>query len=93
VPWRAAIGFGAVARIVRIYERPRYSTPLNDKFENTGHQVGIRGTREETPGQLDESMTGHLLGAAGGLETIISRPRPGAAQTSPKITTTPGSRL
>jgi len=47
------------------------STPLNDKFETQAIKSVLGEHAKKVAVSSTKSMTGHLLGAAGGLETII----------------------
>ena len=46
------------------------STPLNDKFETMSIKT-VFGENTKTPISSTKSMTGHLLGAAGGIEAVF----------------------
>tara|TARA_E500000081_G_scaffold62348_1_gene64719 strand:+ start:1582 stop:2814 length:1233 start_codon:yes stop_codon:yes gene_type:complete len=46
------------------------STPLNDKFETMSIK-SVFGNNTKTPISSTKSMTGHLLGAAGGVEAVF----------------------
>jgi len=47
------------------------STPLNDKFETQAIKSVLGNHAKKIAVSSTKSMTGHLLGAAGGLETVI----------------------
>ncbi len=47
------------------------STPLNDKFETAAIKKALGEDAYTTPVSSTKSMTGHLLGGAGGVEAII----------------------
>ncbi len=47
------------------------STPLNDKYETTAIKTALGERAREVAVSSTKSMTGHLLGAAGGIEFII----------------------
>ncbi|WP_066501791.1 beta-ketoacyl-ACP synthase II [Abyssisolibacter fermentans] len=47
------------------------STPYNDKFETEAIKTVFSGRENQIPVSSTKSMTGHLLGAAGGVEAII----------------------
>lgn len=47
------------------------STPLNDKFETAAIKKALGEDAYTTPVSSTKSMTGHLLGGAGGVEAIV----------------------
>jgi len=47
------------------------STPLNDRFETTAVKSALGGHATRVAVSSTKSMTGHLLGAAGGIEFVI----------------------
>ncbi len=47
------------------------STPLNDKFETAAIKKALGEEAYTTPISSTKSMTGHLLGGAGGVEAIV----------------------
>ena len=48
------------------------STPLNDKYETMAMKSVLKDNAYEVPISSTKSMTGHLLGASGALEAVIS---------------------
>ncbi len=47
------------------------STPYNDKFETLAIKKVFGDHAQSVPVSSTKSMTGHLLGAAGGIESVI----------------------
>ena len=48
------------------------STPLNDKYETMAMKTVLKENSYDIPISSTKSMTGHLLGASGALEAVIS---------------------
>lgn len=48
------------------------STPLNDLYETRAIKTVFKENARSVPVSSTKSMTGHLLGAAGGIETVFS---------------------
>jgi 3-oxoacyl-(acyl-carrier-protein) synthase len=48
------------------------STPMNDKIETKAIKVALGGMAYKIPISSTKSMTGHMLGAAGGVEAIVA---------------------
>jgi len=48
------------------------STPINDLYETRAGKTVFKETAQQTPISSTKSMTGHLLGGAGGIETVFT---------------------
>ena len=48
------------------------STPINDLYETRAIKTVFKERAKQTPVSSTKSMTGHLLGGAGGIETVFS---------------------
>ena len=48
------------------------STPINDLYETRAVKTVFKETAQQTPISSTKSMTGHLLGGAGGIETVFT---------------------
>jgi 3-oxoacyl-[acyl-carrier-protein] synthase II len=48
------------------------STPINDLYETRAVKTVFKETAKQTPISSTKSMTGHLLGGAGGIETVFT---------------------
>lgn len=61
------------------------STPLNDRFETMAIKTVFNNHAYKTPISSTKSMTGHLLGASGALEAVISVMAISKSQIPPTI--------
>ncbi len=61
------------------------STPLNDKFETAAIKVAFGDHAYKLMVSSTKSMTGHLIGAAGGVETIVAALAVNRGQVPPTI--------
>ena len=61
------------------------STPLNDKFETTAIKTALGERARSVAVSSTKSMTGHLLGAAGGIEFILCALAHGEGRIPPTI--------
>lgn len=62
---------GLSAEAYGYYNAHGTSTPLNDKFETAAVKVAFGDHARKIMVSSTKSMTGHLIGAAGGVETIV----------------------
>ncbi len=62
---------GATAADVRYINAHGTSTPLNDKYETMAVKAALGEHAQNVAISSTKSMTGHLLGAAGGIEFIL----------------------
>jgi 3-oxoacyl-[acyl-carrier-protein] synthase II len=68
---RALDSAGAVAADVDYINAHGTSTPYNDKFETLAIKKIFGEHSHSVPISSTKSMTGHLLGAAGGIESVV----------------------
>jgi 3-oxoacyl-[acyl-carrier-protein] synthase II len=68
---RALKGAGVATEEVGYINAHGTSTPYNDKFETLAIKRVFGGRAKQLPVSSTKSMTGHLLGGAGGIESVI----------------------
>jgi 3-oxoacyl-[acyl-carrier-protein] synthase II len=82
---RALRAAGLAATDVDYINAHGTSTPYNDKFETLAIKRVFGDAAKSVPISSTKSMTGHLLGAAGGIESVIAVKTIEKGQIAPTI--------
>jgi len=68
-----ALEEAGIAASEKLYINPHgTSTPMNDKIETFAIKAALGDIAYKIPISSTKSMTGHMLGAAGGVEAIVA---------------------